>query len=157
MHMCFDNEGVLYVTDSSGNTDKAPIQLKDPQHRVLRLVDRDGDGIFDESTVFADKLPLPEGILIHDGSVYVGPPHIWKLRDTTGDHVADERSVWFDGGSIENCGNDMHGPYRGPDGFFTGVKVPLLHSSISSPTAGRGPRVQPISTVHFLMGVSWNE
>ena len=131
MHMCFDNEGVLYVTDSSGNTDKAPIQLKDPQHRVLRLVDRDGDGIFDESTVFADKLPLPEGILIHDGSVYVGaPPHIWKLRDTTGDHVADERSVWFDGGSIENCGNDMHGPYRGPDGFFywcKGAFAPQQH------------------------------
>ncbi len=111
--------GVLYVTDSSGNTDKAPVQLKDPQHRVLRLVDRDGDGVFDESTVFADKLPFPEGILVHDGAVYVGaPPHIWKLRDSDGDHVADERTVWFDGGSIENCGNDMHGPYLGPDGFF---------------------------------------
>ena len=58
---------------------------------MLRLVDRDGDGIFDESTVFADSLPLPEGILVHDDSVYVGaPPHIWKLRDTTGNHVADE-------------------------------------------------------------------
>ncbi len=131
MHMCFDNEGVLYVTDSSGNTDKAPLQLKDPQHRVLRLVDRDGDGIFDESTVFADSLPLPEGILVHDGSVYVGaPPHIWKLRDTTGDHAADERSVWFDGGSIENCGNDMHGPYYGTDGFFywcKGAFAPQQH------------------------------
>ena len=131
MHMCFDNEGVLYVTDSSGNTDKAPVQLKEPQHRVLRLVDRDGDGIFDESTVFADSLPLPEGILVHDGSVYVGaPPHIWKLRDTTGDHVADERSVWFDGGSIENCGNDMHGPYYGTDGFFywcKGAFAPQQH------------------------------
>ena len=42
--MCFDTDGVLYVTDSSGNTDKAPVQLKDPQHRVLRLLDRDGDG-----------------------------------------------------------------------------------------------------------------
>ena len=131
MHMCFDNEGVLYVTDSSGNTDKAPVQLKDPQHRVLRLVDRDGDGIFDESTVFADSLPLPEGILVHDGSVYVGaPPHIWKLHDSTGDHVADERSVWFDGGSIENCGNDMHGPYYGTDGFFywcKGAFAPQQH------------------------------
>ena len=131
MHMCFDNDGVLYVTDSSGNTDKAPAQLKDPQHRVLRLVDRDGDGIFDESTVFADTLPFPEGILVHDGSVYVGaPPHIWKLRDTTGDHVADERSVWFDGGSIENCGNDMHGPYYGTDGFFywcKGAFAPQQH------------------------------
>lgn len=119
MHMCFDEHGVLYVTDSSGNTDKAPVQLNDPQHRVLRLVDRDGDGAFDESTVFADKLPFPEGILVHEGAVYVGaPPHIWKLRDSDGDHVADERTIWFNGGSIENCGNDMHGPYLGPDGFF---------------------------------------
>jgi len=119
IHMCFDVDGVLYVTDSSGNTDKAPVQLKDPQHRVLRLVDRDGDGLFDESKVFADKLPFPEGILVHDSAIYVGaPPHIWKLRDSDGDHVADERTVWFDGGSIEGCGNDMHGPYLGPDGFF---------------------------------------
>ncbi len=119
IHMSFDVDGVLYVTDSSGNTDKAPVQLNDPQHRVLRLVDTDGDGVFDKSTVFADKLPLPEGILVHDGAVYVGaPPCIWKLRDSDGDHVADERSVWFDGGSIEKCGNDMHGPYQGPDGFF---------------------------------------
>ncbi|MDV6032369.1 MAG: c-type cytochrome [Phycisphaera sp. RhM] len=131
IHMCFDESGVLYVTDSSGNTDKAPVQLKDPQHRVLRLVDTDGDGVFDESTVFADTLPFPEGILVHDGSVYVGaPPHIWKLRDTDGDHVADERTEWFDGGSIEGCGNDMHGPYLGPDGFFywcKGAFAPQKH------------------------------
>ena len=112
IHMCFDVGGVLYATDSSGNTAKATVQLKDPQHRVLRLVDRDGDGVFDQSTVFADKLPLPEGILVHEGAVYVGaPPHIWKLRDSDGDHVADERTVWFNGGSIERCGIDMHGPY----------------------------------------------
>nr|WP_161501429.1 PVC-type heme-binding CxxCH protein [Rhodopirellula sp. SM50] len=138
MHMYFDDSGVLYVTDSSGNTDKAPVQLKDPQHRVLRLVDRDSDGVFDESTVFADKLPLPEGILVHDGSVYVGaPPHIWKLSDTNGDDVADERTVWFDGGSIENCGNDMHGPYFGPDGFFywcKGAFAPQEHELANGKT-----------------------
>ncbi len=131
IHMCFDDQGVLYVTDSSGNTKKAPAQRKDPQHRVLRLVDRDGDGVYDESTVFAEKLPFPEGILVYDGAVYVGaPPHIWKLRDTNGDHVADERTEWFDGGSIEGCGNDMHGPYLGPDGFFywcKGAFAPQKH------------------------------
>lgn len=123
IHMAFDNEGVLYVTDSSGNTDKAPVQLSDPKHRVLRVIDRDGDGIFDESSVFAEGLPFPEGILIHEDSVYVSaPPHIWKLRDTDGDQVADERTSWFDGGSIDGCGNDLHGPYLGPDGFFYWTK-----------------------------------
>jgi N,N-dimethylformamidase len=131
IHMYFDVDGSLYVTDSSGNTDPAPKQLKNPMHRVLRLVDVDGDGVFDDSTVFAEHLPFPEGILVHEGAVYVGaPPHIWKLRDTDGDHVADERTVWFDGGSIEGCGNDLHGPYLGPDGFFywcKGAFAPQSH------------------------------
>ena len=131
IHMYFDLDGSLYVTDSSGNTDKAPKQLKNPSHRILRLVDRDGDGVFDQSTVFADRVPFPEGILVHEGAVYVGaPPHIWKFTDTDGDHVADERAVWFDGGSIEGCGNDMHGPYLGPDGFFywcKGAFAPQTH------------------------------
>ena len=131
IHMCYDQTGALYVTDSSGNTDKAPKQLNDPQHRILRLVDRDGDGVFDQSTVFAENLSFPEGILVHEGAVYVGaPPCIWKFRDTDGDHVADERTIWFDGGSIEGCGNDLHGPYLGPDGFFywcKGAFAPQKH------------------------------
>ncbi|MBK1877460.1 PVC-type heme-binding CxxCH protein [Pelagicoccus mobilis] len=123
MHMYFDEDGSLYVTDSSGDSQKAPLQLSNPSHRILRLVDTDGDGLFDESTVFADKVPFPEGILVYEGDVYVGaPPHIWKFSDTDGDHVSDERTSWFNGGTIEGCGNDMHGPYLGPDGYFYWTK-----------------------------------
>jgi|GEM_PF-308344 len=130
IHMIFDDQGVLYVTDSSGNTANAPSQFKDPKHRILRLVDRDGNGVFDESSVFAEGLPFPEGILWHQGSIYVGaPPHIWKFRDTDGDGVSDERSAWFDGGSIKHCGNDMHGPYAGPDGFFYWCKGAFAEQS----------------------------
>jgi hypothetical protein len=74
IHMYFDVDGSLYLTDSSGNTDKAPKQLKNPKHRVLRLVDGDGDGVFDQSTGFAERLPFPEVILAHEGAVYVGAP-----------------------------------------------------------------------------------
>ena len=71
IHMYFDEGGALYVTDSSGNSAKAPVQLKNPNHRILRLVDRDGDGVFDHSTVFAENVPFPEGILVYKGAVYV--------------------------------------------------------------------------------------
>ena len=61
IHIYFDLDYSLYVTDSPGNPDKAPKQLKNPSRRVLRLVDQDGNGIFDQSTVFADREPFPEG------------------------------------------------------------------------------------------------
>ena len=129
--MYFDNSGALYVTDSSGDSRKAPVQVKEPSHRILRLVDRDGDGVFDHSTVFAEKVPFPEGILVHRGDVYVtSPPHIWKFRDKDGDHLADERSSWFNGGTVGSCGNDLHGPYLSPDGWFYWTKGGFQEQSL---------------------------
>lgn len=117
--MAFGDAGELYVADSSGSNDKVEKQLADKPHRVVRLVDTDGDGKFDKSTVFADKLMLPEGTMWLDGSLYVSaPPQIWKLTDTDRDGVADKREVWFDGKTLTGCANDLHGPYAGPDGFI---------------------------------------
>ncbi len=123
IHMYFDEAGGLYVTDSSGNSEKAPVQVKKPDHRILHLTDKDGDGVFDHSTVFAEKVPFPEGILVHAGDVYVAaPPMIWKFTDINGDHVADSRESWFNGGTVDGCGNDLHGPYLAPDGYFYWTK-----------------------------------
>src|SRR6266542_7163027 len=52
----FDEQGRLYVTDSSGSNDKTDKQLIDKPHRVVRLEDTGGDGRFDKSIVFADKM-----------------------------------------------------------------------------------------------------
>ena len=118
VNMAFDESGALYVTDSSGANDRPVQQLKNPTHRVVRLVDSKGNGHFDKSTVFADKLAFPEGAMWLDGSLYVAaPPVIWKFTDTNGDGVADKREVWFDGGTVTGCANDLHGPYAGPDGL----------------------------------------
>ena len=48
----------------------------------------------------------------------LGHPSYMGAQDTDGDHVADKKTSWFNGGSIEGCGNDLHGPYMGVDGYF---------------------------------------
>src|SRR5690348_17739424 len=50
----FDEQGRLYVTDSSGSNDKPAEQLEKKPHRVVRLEDTDGDGKFDKVQAFAD-------------------------------------------------------------------------------------------------------
>ena len=88
----FDEDGRLYVADSSGSNDPVKVQLEKKPHRILRLEDTHGDGKFDKATVFADRMMFPEGVMWLDGSLYVGaPPSIWKLTDTDGDGVADKR------------------------------------------------------------------
>src|SRR5439155_12411773 len=67
----FDDEGRLYVADLSGSNDKVEKQLADKPHRIVRLEDKNGDGRFDTSVVFADKMMFPEGAMWFDGSLYV--------------------------------------------------------------------------------------
>src|SRR5262245_11944216 len=119
----FDDEGRLYVADSSGSNERVEKQLADRPHRIVRLEDDDGDGRFDRSVVFADRMMLPEGTMWLDGSLYVAaPPSIWKLTDTDGDGVADRREEWFKGETLTGCANDLHGPYLGPDGWIYWTK-----------------------------------
>ena len=113
----FDEQGRLYVADSSGSNAPVAEQVKNPTHRIVRLEDVDGDGRFDRRTVFADRMMFPEGAMWHEGALYVSaPPSIWKLTDTDGDGVADRREEWFRGKTLTGCANDLHGPYLGPDG-----------------------------------------
>src|SRR5271154_2154260 len=45
----FDEQGRLYVSDSSGSNDPVKKQLAERPHRILRLEDTDGDGRFDRN------------------------------------------------------------------------------------------------------------
>ncbi len=136
----FDDRGRLYVAEASGTNDPVAKQVVDKPHRIVRLVDTDNDGVYDKRTVYADKLMLPEGVMWLDGSLYVGaPPSIWKLTDTDGDGVADEREEWFQGKTLTGCANDIHGPFRGPDGWIYWCKGAFAEQTYER--AGKPPFV----------------
>jgi putative membrane-bound dehydrogenase-like protein len=142
----FDEQGRLYVADSSGSNDKVQKQLTDRPHRIVRLEDKNGDGRFDTSIVFADKMMFPEGTMWFDGSLYVAaPPSIWKLTDTNGDGVADQREEWFQGKTLTNCANDLHGPYLGPDGWIYWAKGAFAQQTYERP--GKSPLVTRASHI----------
>ena len=114
---CVDDRGRLFVGDSAGvnwNTKKFEDLLP---NRVLMLEDRDGDGIFEQSTVFADKLTVPKGGCWANGSLYVAsPPGIWKFTDADDDGVAEQRELMVGGFAWTANGADCHGPRQHPDG-----------------------------------------
>ncbi|MBS0264581.1 MAG: HEAT repeat domain-containing protein [Planctomycetes bacterium] len=116
---CFDDAGRLYVAEGTGTnlpgTELVPRKLG----KITRLTDTDGDGQFDESVTFADKLVFPQGVLWHDGSVYCAShPSLWKLTDTDGDGQADVREEFLTHFNFNGNGCDLHGPFLGPDGWM---------------------------------------
>ena len=112
---CFDDRGRLFVADAVGlNLRRKELEEQLP-NRVLMLEDKDGDGLFDQSTVFADKMTFPQGACWLDGSLYVAsPPGIWKFTDTDGDGVADRREMIVGGFDFDGNAADVHGPFLHP-------------------------------------------
>ncbi len=93
----FDEVGNLYVCEMRDYPFK-PQEGKEPIGTLRLLRDTDGDGTFDESHVFADKLLWAGGVAPWQGGVFVAaPPDIWYMKDTDGDHQADVREKIYTG------------------------------------------------------------
>src|SRR5262249_23712758 len=120
MFFTFDDRGRLFVCESAGrNIGDQEMMDRQPEMRISMLEDTDGDGVFDRSTVFADKLRMAMGAQWYRGSLYVAaPPDVLRLKDTDGDGVADEREVLLTGWPLHSNGTTLHGPYLGPDGWM---------------------------------------
>lgn len=112
-------DGVLYICESSGKTMKTPEMTADPNYIVSRLVDSDGDGVYDRSTTFADKLTLPDGAVWYRGSLYVAaPPQVYRFADANNDGVADVKEIVVEGWNLSANAASLHGPIMGPDGWL---------------------------------------
>ncbi|MCA9107537.1 MAG: hypothetical protein KDA83_19125, partial [Planctomycetales bacterium] len=108
----FDPDGVLYAIEMRDYSEHPDESLG----QVRRLIDTDGDGVYDESQVFADRLSWPTAILCVDQGVLVGaPPELIFLRDTDSDGVADERRVLMTGFGRSNVQGLMNSLRYGLD------------------------------------------
>jgi putative membrane-bound dehydrogenase-like protein len=97
--------GEVYVAvDEQGSLGRTPGGGK-----ILRCVDKDGDGKMDEVTVFA-KVEHPRGVCVRGNSVWVmHPPTLSVFHDDNGDGVADRQEVLVTGlttDMITNRGGD---------------------------------------------------
>jgi quinoprotein glucose dehydrogenase len=125
--------------------------------RVRELIDADGDGRADRSTVFATGFNrLIEGhgagVLARRGDVfYACIPNLWKMRDEDGDGVADVREVLHTGYGVRVAfhGHDLHGLTLGPDGmiYFSvgdrGYHVVHEGRTLADPESGAVFRCEP--------------
>ena len=110
--MAWDGNGVLYVVEMRTYMQTADATgEQEPLSRISRHEDTNGDGTYDKSSVFIDKLLLPRMLLPLDDRVMVGITNtldLWNYRDTDGDGVADEKVKVFEGG--RRGGNMEHQP-----------------------------------------------
>src|SRR5206468_533466 len=93
----------------------APGQTADD--KILVLEDTDGDGKAEKSTVFADGLLIPSGVVPGDGGAYVGQStDLLFFRDTDGDGKADERRIVLSAFGTEDTHHMVHTLHWGQDG-----------------------------------------
>ncbi|HEY1376390.1 MAG TPA: PVC-type heme-binding CxxCH protein, partial [Gemmataceae bacterium] len=115
--MAFDEDGRLWVVEML-DYPNGPAPGRPPEGRIKVLEDRDGDGRYETSHVFADKLLYANGVLPWKGGAIVTcAPQILHLRDTDGDGKAGDRAVLYEGFSTQNPQLRVSFPTLGPDGW----------------------------------------
>jgi putative membrane-bound dehydrogenase-like protein len=112
--MVIDEFGRLYVVEMPGY----PID-KSGTGRIRLLSDSNGDGFMDESTLFAENLVLPNGILRwKKGILVTDAPNVLYLEDTNGDGIADVRDTVLTGFSLSNPHVNVNNPVYGLDNWI---------------------------------------
>jgi putative membrane-bound dehydrogenase-like protein len=115
--MAFDEDGRLWVVEMR-DYPNGPAKGQPPEGRIKILDDKDGDGRFETSRVFADQLLFANGVLPWKGGVFVtAAPHILYMKDTDGDGKADLREVLFEGFAEGNPQLRVSYPLLGIDGW----------------------------------------
>ena len=96
VNLVFDEKGIAYAVEMPDY----PYKPEEGKGKgvIKRLEDTDGDGVIDASTIFADGLADATYLMPWKGGLLVtAAPHIYYLKDTNDDGVADTKTSIFSG------------------------------------------------------------
>lgn len=94
--ICFDENGRMFVCEMIDYSEQRDVTPH--LGRISLLEDRDGDGFYETSRVFADNLAWPTGLIWAGGGLFVAAtPDILRFEDKDGDGRAEVRETVFTG------------------------------------------------------------
>lgn len=128
-----DDRGRLWVLENYSYPDWKP----EGNDRILILEDTDGDGHFDKSKVFYDKINMGSGIEVGFGGVWVGsPPNLLFISDQNHDDVPDSApQILLDGWEHQDMHETLNSFNWGPDGWLYGTQGVFTFSNVGKPGA----------------------
>ncbi len=133
IQMNWDADGRLWVVSST-----AYPHLKtgeEANDKIFVLEDTDGDGKADTSTIFAEGLMTPTGILPGDGGVYVAnSTEILHFMDTDGDGKADKKRRILHGFGTADTHHLIHTFRWGPEGLLYFNQSIYIYSHVETPS-----------------------
>lgn len=150
--LAFDERGRLFVAEMRGYPNEGVGTGPITSGRIRLLEDRDGDGVYEHATVFADGLRFPTGLMVWRGKLLVAnAPDILMLEDRDGDGRADGRTVLYTGFGVANIQQLVNSPQWGLDNWVYflaagnggSITCPGKPSMPAVALNGRGVRFHP--------------
>ncbi|HEX4612791.1 MAG TPA: PVC-type heme-binding CxxCH protein [Urbifossiella sp.] len=128
----FDPQGRLWVASSATYPQIKPGESAND--RIIVLEDTDRDGKADKTTVFADGLLIPTGIVPGDGGAYVAnSTELVHLSASQPGGKADRKRVLLSGFGTEDTHHIIHTFRWGPDSRLYFNQSIYIHSHIETP------------------------
>jgi putative heme-binding domain-containing protein len=132
IQMNFDAQGRLWIASSEVYPHIKPGEPA--TDKILVVEDLDRDGTADKTTVFADGLLIPTGVVPGDGGAYVvNSTELLHFEDTDNDLKADIRRVVLSGFGSEDTHHLLHTLRWGHDGALYMNQSIYIHSHIETP------------------------
>lgn len=133
IQMNFDAQGRLWIASSEVYPQIKPGQKA--TDKILVIEDKDKNGVAETTSVFADGLLIPTGVIPDDkGGCYVAnSTELIYFADRDGDLKQDERTVILSGFGTEDTHHLLHTLRWGPDGCLYMNQSIYIHSHIETP------------------------